>query len=115
VAVASPTAGAATVPSHVVAAPTSVHPPPPSARTNPDDALAQEASLVVEAREALARGDPQSALRAVRAARTLPSHQLRPEELAVEARALRALGRDDQAKDVDSTLRKRFPESALAQ
>jgi TolA-binding protein len=44
----------------------------------------------------------------------LPSHQLGPEELTVEAQALRALGRDDQAKDVDSTLRKRFPESALA-
>jgi hypothetical protein len=79
-----------------------------------DDALAREASLVVEAREALGRGDPQAALRAIHAARMLPSHQLGPEELTVEAQALRALGRDDQAKDVDSTLRKRFPESALA-
>ena len=86
----------------------------PASTTTPDDALAREASLVVEAREALGRGDPQSALRAIRAARMLPSHQLGPEELAVEARALRALGRDDQAKEVDSTLRKRFPESALA-
>ena len=80
----------------------------------PDDALAREASLVVEAREALRRGDPQAALRAIRGARTLPSHQLGPEELALEARALRALGKDDQAKDVDSLLRKQFPESALA-
>jgi hypothetical protein len=86
----------------------------PSTRVVQDDALAREASLVVQAREALGRGDPQAALRAIHAARMLPSHQLRPEELAVEARALRALGRDDQAKDVDSTLRKRFPESALA-
>jgi hypothetical protein len=91
-----------------------IAPPPPPATASPDDALAREASLVVEAREALERGDPQSALRAVHAARMLPSHQLGPEELAVEARALRALGKDEQAKDVDSTLRKRFPESALA-
>jgi hypothetical protein len=86
----------------------------PASATTPDDGLAREASLVVEAREALGRGDPQAALRAIRAARMLPSHQLGPEELAVEARALRALGKDDQAKDVDSMLRKRFPESALA-
>jgi len=91
----------------------------PASRTSPaastrDDALAREASLVVEAREALGRGDAQAALRAIHAARMLPSHQLGPEELTVEAQALRALGRDDQAKDVDSTLRKRFPESALA-
>lgn len=109
-------------------APVVVAPPPaatatgtaPAPRTTPaststrDDALAREASLVVAAREALGRGEPQSALRAIRAARMLPSHQLGPEELTVEAQALRALGRDDQAKDVDSTLRKRFPESALA-
>jgi TolA-binding protein len=88
--------------------------PATAATPSPDDSLAREATLVVAAREALERGDPQSALRAIHAARMLPSHQLGPEELAVEARALRALGRDDQAKDVDSTLRKRFPESALA-
>jgi hypothetical protein len=106
---------AATVPA---VTPTAAPAPPPhttpASKTTPEDALAREASLVVEAREALGRGDPQSALRAIRAARMLPSHQLGPEELAVEARALRALGKDDQAKDVDSTLRKRFPESALA-
>ncbi len=95
------------------AAPASASAPPP-AHVVQNDALAREASLVVRAREALGRGDPRAALRAIHAARTLPSHQLRPEELAVEARALRALGREDQAKDVDSTLRKRFPESALA-
>lgn len=97
--------GLAAVPRSPLAAP---------ATPSPDDALGREASLVAQAREALGRGDPQSALRAIRAARMLPSHQLGPEELAVEARALRALGKDDQAKDVDSTLRKRFPESALA-
>jgi hypothetical protein len=107
-----PAATVAAVPS--TAAPAMAPRSMPASTTTPDDALAREASLVVEAREALGRGDPQSALRAIRAARMLPSHQLGPEELAVEARALRALGKDDQAKDVDSTLRKRFPESALA-
>jgi TolA-binding protein len=84
------------------------------AASTPDDALAREAALVTQAREALGRGEPREALRAIHAARMLPSHQLGPEELAVEALALRALGKDDQAKDVDSILRKRFPESALA-
>jgi hypothetical protein len=78
------------------------------------DTLAREASLVMDARAALAGGDAPAALRAIHAARMLPSHELAPEELAVEAQALRKLGRDDQAKDVDSTLRKQFPESALA-
>ena len=84
------------------------------ATATPEDTLAREAALVAEAREAVGRGDPREALRAIHAARMLPSHQLGPEELAVEALALRALGKDDQARDVDSTLRKRFPESALA-
>src|SRR5258708_22672925 len=78
------------------------------------DPLAREAQLVGEARGALGRGDPQRALQAVRAARSLPSHQLAPEELAVEAQALRALGRTGEAKEVDETLRAQFPESALA-
>jgi hypothetical protein len=111
VAVPSPATGGAALSPHLAPPMASV---PPSAHVVQDDALAREASLVVQAREALGRGDPHAALRAIHAARMLPSHQLRPEELAVEARALRALGRDDQAKDVDATLRKRFPESALA-
>ena len=76
--------------------------------------MAREAQLVSEARGALGRGDPQRALQAVRAARALPSHQLAPEELAVEAQALRALGRPGDANEVDETLRSQFPESALA-
>lgn len=76
--------------------------------------LAREAQLVAEARGALGRGDPRRALQAVRAARALPSHQLAPEELAVEAQALRALGRANEATAVDETLRSQFPESALA-
>jgi len=79
-----------------------------------DVLLAQETGLVIEARAALARGDAQAALRAVRAARALPSHHLAPEELSVEAQALRAIGREDEARDDDAILKKQFPESALA-
>ena len=100
--------------STVVAPVPSAPPRRTTAGAAPDDTVGREALLVVQARTALGRGDPQGALRAIHAARMLPSHQLGPEELAVEAQALRALGKDDQAKDVDSTLRKQFPESALA-
>jgi hypothetical protein len=79
-----------------------------------DDMLAREASLVAQAHAALLGGDAHGALRAVRAARMLPSRILGPEELSLEAQALRALGRDDQARDVDSALKRQFPESALA-
>jgi hypothetical protein len=78
------------------------------------DSLALEASLVTEGRRALGRGDPQSALRAIRAARALPSRQLVPEELAVEEQALRALGQSDEANGIDVQLRLQYPESALA-
>jgi hypothetical protein len=83
------------------------------ARTR-DDSLAREASLVAEARGALAVGDPRSALRAIREARALPSKQLVPEELAVEEQALRALGQNDEANGIDVMLRLQYPESALA-
>jgi hypothetical protein len=78
------------------------------------DALAREASLVAEARAALARGDAQSALRMVRTARSLPTPQLVPEELAVERQALRMLGSADEARGVEQTLRTSYPDSALA-
>jgi hypothetical protein len=78
------------------------------------DMLAREASLVAQAHAALLGGDAHGALRAVRAARMIPSRVLGPEELSLEAQALRALGRDDQARDVDSALKRQFPESALA-
>jgi hypothetical protein len=79
-----------------------------------DDTLSREAALVAEARGAIVRGDPQAALRSIHAARQLPSRQLLPEELAVEAQAYRALGREDEAHDADTALKKQFPESALA-
>jgi len=85
----------------------------PVAVPSDDVLLAQETALVVEARAALARGDAQGALRGIRAARALPSHRLAPEELSVEAQALRAIGREDEARDADAILRKQFPESAL--
>ena len=93
----------------------SAHPAPAGARAAPAvDSLAREASLVADARAALARGDAQTALRTVRAARALPSPQLVPEELAVEGQALRLLGSADEARGVDQTLRTTYPESALA-
>ncbi len=79
-----------------------------------EDALAREASLVAEARSALGRADPRTALRAIRSARALPSRQLAPEELAVEEQALRALGQSDEANGIDVQLRLQYPEAALA-
>jgi hypothetical protein len=97
-----------------VVAPAPAAPPAPVRPKPAFDPLEREAQLVSEARGALVRGDPQRALQAVRGARALPSHQLAPEELAVEAQALRALGRSGDAIEVDEALRSRFPESALA-
>jgi len=78
------------------------------------DSLTREASLLAEGRAALLRGDAKSALRKVLAARSLPVRQLVPEELSVEAQALRALDRASEAFDVERTLRTKYPESALA-
>jgi hypothetical protein len=86
----------------------------PSHRIEDSSSLSLEASLITEARSALAEGDALGALRKARAARTLPVRQLVPEELAVEAQALRALGRDAEANGVDQALRAQYPESALA-
>ncbi len=79
-----------------------------------EDALMREASLVAEARSALRRGDPSAALSAIRAARKLPSHQLVPEEMALEAQALRGLGRGTEANGVGNALRDQYPDHALA-
>ncbi len=93
------------------------HVPSPHRHSKPpnrEDSLAREASLVAQARAALSLGDPQSALRAIREARALPSKQLVPEELAVEEQTLRALGRNDEANGINVMLRLQYPESALA-
>jgi hypothetical protein len=79
----------------------------------PDGALAREAALLAAARGALARRDAVSALQMVRKLRALPAGQLIPEELAVETQALRALGLDNDADQVEATLRNRFPDSVL--
>jgi hypothetical protein len=78
-----------------------------------DGALAREASLLAGARRALAQGDALSALQIVRKLRALPAGQLVPEELAVEVQALRALGQNDNANEVEASLRIRFPDSVL--
>jgi hypothetical protein len=85
------------------------------ARVRPDqDPLAREASLVADARAALARNAPQAALRIVRATRTIAPRQLIPEELSIQAQALRVLGRTQEADAIEGVLRSRYPESAFA-
>jgi hypothetical protein len=78
------------------------------------DTLTREATLVGEARGALVRGQPETALGALRATELLPSRAMEPEELSLEARALRALGREPEAEFVEGQLRARFPDNALA-
>lgn len=77
-------------------------------------ALAEEARLVTEARAALVRGEPERALDLARRTHHLAARVLEPEELALEARALRALGRTDEALATELTLRRRFPSHALS-
>jgi hypothetical protein len=79
-----------------------------------EDSLGREAELVAEARGAVVRGEPAAALRALHAAQGLPAHALEPEELSLEVKALRALGRLDEANAADARLRARFPDHALA-
>jgi hypothetical protein len=78
-----------------------------------EDTLAREASSLAEARGALSRRDALSALQIVRGLRALPGRQLVPEELAVEAQALRGLGLDDDANVVETRLRVHYPDSVL--
>jgi hypothetical protein len=76
--------------------------------------LTRESFLVAEARGALVRGDAERALTTIRATRSLERRQLEPEELAIEAQALRLLGAFAEADRIDAQLRARFPEHALA-
>jgi hypothetical protein len=80
----------------------------------PGDSLGHEARLVEEARGAIVRGEPEVALSALYAAQALPDHALEPEELSLEVRALRAMGRLDDANTADARLRAKFPDHALA-
>jgi hypothetical protein len=87
---------------------------PDAAMATDGDDLAREASLLAQARAALARGDAPAALHTVHATLGIGARQLVPEELAIEAQALRALGRTEDAAAVEARLRARFPESGLA-
>lgn len=105
------------------AGPTVTAPPPSAARrqelpvrdgSDREDPMLREASLVAEARSALRRGDPEAALAALRAARSVTPRTLEPEELALEAQALRAIGKGGDAKRTEGDLRARYPDHALA-
>lgn len=86
----------------------------PTALADPPSDLAEEARLVTAARTALVAGEAARALSLVQATRKLSARALEPEELGLEARALRALGRADDAAATELVLRRRYPESALA-
>lgn len=85
-----------------------------AAAADDDDTFSREVTLVTRARSALLRRDAAGCLDAVHAARALPVRQLEPEELGLEARALRMQGRFEEAAAVESTLRARFPGHALS-
>ena len=84
-----------------------------SATSTTNEGLLREASYVADARRALLDGNPEAALRAVRAARN-EGRSLEPEGLSIEARALRALNRPADAARVEWRLRSRYPHHALA-
>jgi hypothetical protein len=69
---------------------------------------------VTAARAALMAGDPARALALVQTTRKWGTRSLEPEELSLEARALRALGRADDAAVTELVLRRRYPDHALA-
>jgi hypothetical protein len=96
----------------IVAPPTTL--PHPTATLDTASALAEEARLVTDARSALVRGEPERALASVRSTYSLAARALEPEELALEVRALRALGRTDEALATELTLRRRFPSHSLS-
>lgn len=79
-----------------------------------DSDLAEEARLLTAARTALMSGDAATALALVQATRKLSARSLEPEELGLEVRALRALGRADDAAATELVLRRRYPDHALA-
>src|SRR4029078_1132279 len=83
-------------------------------RAGREDTLMRESALVAEARGALIRGDAEGALASLRVTHMLKERALEPEELSIEARALRALGRDGEAMVTDSLLKSRYPEHALS-
>lgn len=88
----------------------------PPVQIAPDDgsSLAEETRLVTEARAALLGGDPGLALTLARSTARFSTRALEPEELRLEARALRALGRADEALATELKLKTRYPSNTLA-
>jgi hypothetical protein len=78
-----------------------------------DDSLVRETALVKEAHRAELQGHYAGALKAVRAARSLEVRQFEPNEMAIEARALHKLGRDDDAAKIEAKLRAMYPFQSL--
>jgi hypothetical protein len=62
-------------------------------RSSATDALSLEVRILTAARGAIQRGDPEGALAKLKALHRMRSRQLEPEGRALEAQALRALGR----------------------
>jgi hypothetical protein len=81
----------------------------PTSDLSPEDMLSREVSLVQEARRDLQNGDAASALKTVRAARSLEARQLEPEEMSLEAKALHLLGRHLEAAKIESQRRAMYP------
>jgi hypothetical protein len=96
----------------VSARPTGGSPVVSGVRPGAEDSLWREESLILEARGALRRGNPEAALASLDAAHRVGSHKLEPEELSVRAKTLRALGRDAEADEVWAQLKTRYPDQA---
>ncbi len=79
-----------------------------------ESGLAVESRLVTEARAAVVRGDAATAMQLLQQTKTLKARALEPEELALEARAARALGNVDAAEAAELRLKSRYPSHALA-
>jgi hypothetical protein len=108
----SPVANPAQEPPETAVAP--VHARKVAPGPSREDSLLREAALVGEARSQIALGQPASALTLLDAAAMGPSHNLEPETLVLRVRALRSLGRDREAEQVETTLKRRYPEHFLA-
>jgi hypothetical protein len=84
------------------------------ARVGVEDPLMREAALVAEARGALVRSDARAALSLLDGARRVGSRDLEPEELSLRTRALRLLGREVEAAEIEVRLRSRYPDHFLS-
>jgi hypothetical protein len=86
------------------------------ASTDPqgDDLLMREAALVSKVRAEIVGGRAAAALDLLDMIERESTHSLEPEELSLRVRALRLLGRDADADQVEQTLRARYPGHRLA-